>query len=208
MNAALGAVHEACMACSNLRRAPKGTRWIAVIASVLLAWLLATTVQGQAPAQQPSAQAGGESPGTSSGQIEALLAEKEQRTAAQRKVSSQLLDARRAADARRQEPGEIVEDKIVTVDIRAEVVPEVLSRIRALGGSVINSVPQYRAIRARLPLDAVENLAELDAVRSIRAADVAVTREQPADMPPGTRTTAPDDAGTRAVNPPEGDLRN
>ena len=208
MNAALGAVHEACTAPSNLRRAPKSTRWVAVVAAVLLAWLLATAVQGQAPAQQPSAQAGGESSGTSSGQIEALLAEKAQRTAAQRKVSSQLLDARRAADARRQETGEITEDEMVTVDIRAEVTPEVLARIRALGGSVINSVPEYRAIRARLPLDAVENLAALDAVRSIRAADVAVTREQPAEMPPEARTPEPDAVETRAVNPSEGDLRN
>ena len=133
---------------------------------------------------------------------------KAQRTAAQRKVSSQLLDARRAADARRQEKGEVVEDEMVTVDIRADVTLEVLARIRALGGTVINSVPRYRAIRARLSLGAVENLAALDAVRSIRAADVAATREPPAGMPPRARTDAPDAAETRTVNTPEGDVYN
>ena len=50
----------------------------------------------------------------------------------------------------------------------------VLARIRSLGGTVINSVPKYRAIRARLPLSAVETLATLDAVKSIRPADEAV----------------------------------
>ena len=63
------------------------------------------------------------------------------------------------------------------VDIRADVTPEVLARIRDLGGTVINSVPRYRAIRARLPLSAVEPLATLDAVQTIRPADQAVTRK-------------------------------
>ena len=60
------------------------------------------------------------------------------------------------------------------VDIRADVTPAVLARIRALGGTVINSVARYRAIRARLPLEAVEKLATLDAIQSIRPADEAV----------------------------------
>ena len=61
------------------------------------------------------------------------------------------------------------------MDIRTDVTPAVLERIRALGGRVINSVGRYRAIRARLPLAAVEPLAELDAIQSIRAADEAAT---------------------------------
>ncbi len=208
MSYLVGEVHEAFMAASNLRRAPKGAWCIAVATVVLLASLLTAAVEGQDRVQQPSDQAGGESLGTDGGQIEALLAEKAQRTAAQRKVSSQLLDARQAADARRQENGEFVEDEIVMVDIRADVTPEVLARIRALDGTVINSVPRYRAIRARLPLDAMENLAALDAIQFIRAADVAVTREPPAGMAPGARTAAPDAAETRTVNTSEGEVRN
>ena len=97
---------------------------------------------------------------------------------------------------------------MVTVDIRADVTPEVLARIRVLGGTVINSVAKYRAIRARLPLSAVEKLATLDAVQSIRAADQAITRGQPIGMPSGAPAGTPDAAGTGAVNTSEGDVRN
>ena len=180
--------------------------FIAVVTVVLLTSLFTGAVEGQGRAQQPSAQASSESPGTTDRQIKARLAAKAQRTPAQRKVSSQLLDARRAAvAARRQAEGESVEDEMVMVDIRADVTPAVLARIRALCGTVINSVARYRAIRARLPLDAVEKLATLDAIQSIRAADKAVTRDQPTGMPSGARTDAPDAAGTCTVNTSESD---
>ena len=65
----------------------------------------------------------------------------------------------------------------VMVDIRTDVTPTVLKRIRDLGGTVISSVPKYQAIRAQLPLRAVERLAALDAIRTIRPADEAVTRK-------------------------------
>ena len=150
--------------------------FVAVITVVLLASLFPSVVEGRAGAQQPQERASDESPGIDAGQIGVRLAAKEQRTAAQRKVSSQLLDARRAAVARRQATGADTADEMVTVDIRADVTPAVLERIRALGGTVINSVGRYRAIRARLPLAAVESLAELDAIQSIRAGDKAITR--------------------------------
>ena len=194
------------MAASNLRRAPKGVRFITMVTVVLLASLFTAAVDGQDRAQQPSVQAGGETPGTANRQIEARLAEKAQRTPTQWKVSSQLLDARRAAGARRKAKGMDTADEMVMVDIRADVTPEVLTRIRALGGTVINSVPKYRAIRARLPLSAVEKLATLDAIQSIRAADQAVTRDQPTGMPSGARTDAPDAAGTRTVNTSKGNV--
>ena len=176
-----------------------------LVTVVLLASLYTGAVEGQGRAQQPSAQASSESPGTTDRQIKARLAAKAQRTPAQRKVSSQLLDARRAAvAARRQAKGEVIEDELVMVDIRADVTPAVLARIRVLGGTVINSVARYRAIRARLPLEAVEKLATLDAIQSIRPADQAVTRDQPTGMASGARTDAPDAARTRTVNTSEG----
>ncbi len=181
--------------------------FIAVVTVVLLASLFTGAVEGQGRAQQPSAQASSESPGTTDRQIKARLAAKAQRTPAQRKVSSQLLDARRAAvAARRQASGAAPVDELVMVDIRADVTPAVLARIRALRGTVINSVARYRAIRARLPLEAVEKLATLDAIQSIRPADQAVTRDQPTGMPSGARTDAPDAAGTRTVNTSEGNV--
>ena len=102
--------------------------FIAIVTVVLLASLFTGAVEGQDRAQQPSAQASSEPPGTTDRQIKARLAAKGQRTPAQRKVSSQLLDARRAAvAARRQARGAApVEDEMVMVDIRADVTPEVL----------------------------------------------------------------------------------
>ena len=164
-----------------------------------------------APAQGGVAQSA-----TATAQIGAILAAKAQRTPAQRKVSSQLLDAigspqlpegqeggREQPDASAGWPPQLAEGsrppwapwrlgsgpqrpaatdgvgefELVTVDIRADVTPEVLGRIRALGGTVINSVPKYRAIRAQLPLVAVQPLAALSAVQSIRPADEPVTHK-------------------------------
>ena len=151
--------------------------FIAVVTVVLLVAPLTAAAEGRGRAQCPSAQASEESPGMADRQIESRLEAKAQRTPAQRKVSSQLLDAQRAAVARGQATGTDTADEMVTVDIRADVTPAVLERIRALGGTVINSVGRYRAIRARLPLAAVEPLAELDAIQSIRSADQAITRD-------------------------------
>ena len=154
--------------------------------------------------------AGGTLPLRTVRQIEAFLAKKAQRTPSQRKVSSQLLDAGRetpespTAGAGREAGDTDAPPGLVTVDIRADVTPEVLSRIRDLGGTVVNSVARYRAIRARLPLAAVEKLATLDAIQSIRPADQAVTRDQPTGMPSRARTDGPDATGTRTVNTSEG----
>ena len=180
--------------------------FVAVATLLLLASLFAAVVEGRGCAQQPQPRAGQEVPVTAGRQIEAQLEAKAHRTAAQRKVSSQLLDARRAAGARRQAEGGSVEDEMAMVDIRADVTPALLARIRALGGTVINSVARYRAIRARLPLEAVEKLATLDAIQSIRTADEAITRDQPTGMPSGARTDAPDALGTRTVNTSEGNV--
>ena len=119
-----------------------------------------------------------------------LLAAKARRKPAQRKVGSQLLElaAAQASHGSRQPPfqsaelpGEWVsedgraEDGRVLVDIRADVTPAVLARIRELDGAVIDSVPGYRAVRAVLPIASVARLAALDAVRSIRPAHEAWT---------------------------------
>ncbi len=129
---------------------------------------------------------------TTARQIEALLAQKAQRTPAQRKLSSQLLDMVESQQPQASEGGVHRRDsdkptlaKLVTVDIRADVTPALLARIRALGGTVINSVPKYRAIRAQLPLHAMEQLAALAAVQTIRPADEAVTRKDNHDKAGG-----------------------
>ena len=131
----------------------------------------AQSVAGAGPRPAGGAQRGGTRPAARQprprGRIGDLLAAKGRRTPAQRKVGSRLLE-RAAAEALRRsgqplpqdrelaaggvsEPGQ-AEDGRVLVDIRADVTPAVLARIRELGGAVVNSVPRYRAIRALLPL--------------------------------------------------------
>ena len=138
---------------------------------------------------------GGALPARAVRQIQAILEAKKRRTPAQRKVDSQLLEEWQKAQGR---PGA---DRMVTVDLRAEVTPEVLERIRELGGRVLSSFEHYRAIRAEMPLSEVEALAAHDAVRSIRTADKAVTRKRPRKLAPdilidvleaGSRTTQGD----------------
>ncbi len=164
---------------------------------------------GSVRAQQTSVQADGELAVKTVRQIEALLAAKAQRTPAQRKVSSQLLDARRAPRygvARLQTPVEVAANEMVTVDIRADPTPAVLARIRALGGTVVNSVPRYQAIRARLPLAAVEMLAALDSIQTIRPADEARTRGQVSTLPPAARASALDSPVARKDDTSSGDV--
>ena len=145
----------------------------------------ASEIRDQAVANQTgnTAPLGGALPLRAVRQIEALLAEKAQRTPSQRKLSSGLLGLRgetqeSAATAPRRDftQGDVSKE-LVTVDIRADVTPAVLAHIRLLGGVVVNTVPKYRAIRARLPLDALEVLAVLEAVQFIRPAEEPTTRQ-------------------------------
>ena len=134
---------------------------------------LLTVLPGPVHAQEPSALAAGRLPGKAARQIAALLKAKAKRSPAQRKVSSQLLQAQRPPAER--PPASAPHETRLKVDVRAEVTPELVTHIHALGGTVINSVPRYRAIRAQLPPAALEPLAELEMVRWIRTADEAAT---------------------------------
>ena len=105
--------------------------------------------------------------------IEAAMAAKARRTPAQRKIGSQLLDA-----ARDGSPAPALDADAggrVLVDITAEVSPSLLARIVALGGTVVDSVARYRAVRARLAPEALEALAADEAVDRIEPADIAVS---------------------------------
>ena len=107
-----------------------------------------------------------------------MLTKKALRTPAERKVSSRLLQARRQReDPPKRIADEEMRDERVMVDIRADVTPEVLQRIRALGGNVLNRNSRYRSIRARLTPQAAVALAELDEVQTIRPADEGRTRQ-------------------------------
>jgi len=114
-------------------------------------------------------------------QIHELTAEKLSRTPAQRKLDLQLHYAAMSARGRRLTPGIDSMPQVfsglqsnatgnVLVDIRAATTTQVLASIQAAGGTVISSVPQYRAIRASVPLLSLETLASLGDVDSIRPA--------------------------------------
>ena len=118
-------------------------------------------------------------------QIQALLAEKATRNDAQRRLDSQLLlelRRRRGHPVARTVPGlstgiETDPDGTTLVDIRADVTNALLSRIQALGGTVFNQHPRYRAIRARLPLESLETLAADASVQFIRPALPPITNK-------------------------------
>ncbi len=175
-------------------------------------------------------------PGRAVRQIAALLEAKAARTPAQRKISSQLLaEAAAAAGPASVEPSRATGalgfpprtsgavafpapagrsaataadagDHRVLVDIRAEVTPAVLARIRALGGSIVDSVPRYRAVRARLPPAALEPLAALSAVEFIRPADLGLTQAQWRRPAATGRSDATARTVTGKVDTSEGDV--
>lgn len=111
-------------------------------------------------------------------QIQALRLEKASWTAAERKIDSNLvIRAKRARGvplaAQLPDLQSAVEiDALGTtrVDITATVTNELLALIEALGGSVINSYPQYKAIRAVMPVEQLEALAAEPSVTFIRPA--------------------------------------
>jgi uncharacterized repeat protein (TIGR01451 family) len=112
-------------------------------------------------------------------QIEALIEEKESRTPAQKKIDSQLLYRLKQKRGERIAPGvESLDTGVreaangsVLLDIRARVTPEVLGAIRKAGGEVVYAYEQFDAIRARLPMDALEAIAALDEIKFIGPAE-------------------------------------
>src|SRR5271165_4771660 len=112
-------------------------------------------------------------------QIQALLEEKQTRTAAQLKLDSQIHYSAKMERGEAIAPGvprlesaraalERGGDGLVHVDIAADVNPDLLDAIAAAGGRVESSYSQYNAIRAWLPLLACEAIAARPDVRFIR----------------------------------------
>jgi hypothetical protein len=126
--------------------------------------LLAIVASGGTADAQPSASISR----SARQQIQALAAEKQSRTPAQRKVDSNLLyeaKQRRGLAIAAGVPtlqtfiqvgprGEVV------VDITATITDSLLASLARLGGSVVDVQARYRSVRAVMPLQAVEMLAE------------------------------------------------
>jgi hypothetical protein len=153
---------------------PRRLLAIAALGAAAAPWLVAGALRAQpAPIGRELA-----------AQIRGLQAEKAARSPAQRKLSSQLLYAARMrrglpiADGVQAIRTDVEVDAAgrTLVDVRAQVTRRLLARIAALGGEEVSRVPAAGALRARLPLDALETLAAEPAVVRIRPAGRAVTR--------------------------------
>jgi subtilisin-like proprotein convertase family protein len=147
-------------------------------------------------------------------QMRALLAEKEARTPAQRKIGSALLYQMKmsrgeaiAAGVRTLGTGVTVTKGLTLVDIRARVTPALLDAIAAAGGIVTSSYPRYEAIRAHVPLARLEQVAARGEVLEIHPAARAMTqrmadterRGEAADRTPRKRLRAEERARLSAV---------
>jgi len=155
--------------------------WLALGLILLLAGSLIATL----PTRRTSAQGTRPVPMTDrvARQINSLIQEKESRTSAQRKIDSQLLYAAK------QNRGDKITDDVdtlevnvaadekgnVAVDIRANVTRDLLKSIMKLGGDVIFSSSKYNSVTARLPLQALEEIASSEDVTFIYPADRAFT---------------------------------
>ena len=114
-------------------------------------------------------------------QIAALLAEKESRTQAQQKIDSQLLYALRANRGEAMAPGVPTQETdvgpdvrgMVLVDIRANVTKSLIAQMRGMGADIVNSFPND--LRASLPLNRLEEFANLEEISFVRPAAEAIT---------------------------------
>src|SRR6266850_3388294 len=178
-------------------------KWFALCLTLLVGCsLLATLPMRKASAQKESAGPMSES---AARQINSLIQEKESRTAAQKKIDSQLLYAAKENRSERitneVETLEVNvnadENGLVPVDIQANVTRDLLKSIVKLGGEIVFASAQYHSVTARVPLQALEQIAASGDVNFIYPADRARTH--------GFRGFGPDStAGTTStikVNP-------
>jgi hypothetical protein len=144
-----------------------------------------TGASGASSAALKETPAGARSPGLFRPQE--VFDEKATRTAAQKKIDSQLLYALKQ---KRGETRGVPSDPIkldldqkgrALVDITAIVTAEVLAQIRKLGGESISNDARYHTIRARLALEKLEVLAKRNDVRFIAPAARAMLNSSSPD---------------------------
>jgi hypothetical protein len=112
-------------------------------------------------------------------EMRAMLAEKASRTPAQRKMATSLLMAQRNSRGEAMVQGLHALPRVaaragvdgagmVVVDIRAIPTETLLRTIADVGGQVVSSYPSYQAVRARVPVRRLDDLAALPEVGFIR----------------------------------------
>ncbi|MEI9947261.1 MAG: hypothetical protein WDN26_24000 [Chitinophagaceae bacterium] len=108
-------------------------------------------------------------------QINSLMAEKESRTPAQKKMSSQLVYAYKMRGGQRITADvaslqvDVTKDVQgrVKVELEAVVTPKLLNDLKALGCEIILSSEKYNNVLVNIPLDKTEQVAEMDAVKHL-----------------------------------------
>jgi subtilisin-like proprotein convertase family protein len=122
-------------------------------------------------------------PASAAQQISELLADKANRTPAQRKISSALIYATKTklgvpvtASVRTLETAvPLREDGRVEVDILGDIDKAVIEAVQQAGGEPLHVSGTNRVVRAVVPLEALERIAELASVRGIHPAMRAMT---------------------------------
>ena len=135
---------------------------------------------GLAAAQPPEALSAGLSV-----QLQALQRQRLQRTAAEQKISSQLLQMIRAADG--EPPADGVpsmrpvppEGPTELVTIYGRITPELQAFLAAQGAAEIVALPQYAVLSVRLPIGAIRTVAGRPEVSSIELHGRAVVARTP-----------------------------
>ena len=167
----------------DMRAVLLGLVLLLLVAMTLPVSRLRTTVAAQSPKEGISESA--------ARQIEALIAEKESRTPAQQKIDSQLIYANKmrlgqsiAAGVQSLEVGLTIDSGGRTVvDISAVINDSLLAQLKESRGEVLVSAPQYNTVRALVPLDQIETIAELPEVRFIQPKQESFT-SQKRQLPP------------------------
>jgi subtilisin-like proprotein convertase family protein len=159
---------------------------VPICLGVTLAAFFAGVLSAAAQAQQPRLPAPGQPAPAPIGldqlstavqqQIRALAADKQARTPAQRKISSHLLYT---AKSRRNVPiagtvttlrsrVPVTSDGRVDVEITSQATKELVEVIEKFGGEILYGSDRSSSVRALVPVDRLEGVAELASVRAIR----------------------------------------
>jgi len=141
---------------------------LAALVALLLS--LATTAQGPLPDDSRQS---------------APSSARRQRSAAQAKINTHLLDAIEQARKPKSPPApsesvlvDIDAKRRALVDLRAEVTDRLLALVRKLGGEVQSTAPAHHSIIARVPLSKLEALAADDGVQFIEPAALPATNRK------------------------------
>jgi hypothetical protein len=108
-------------------------------------------------------------------QLYALMLEKQARTPVQKKIASRLLIATKIKRHEEIAAGIMTIDTEVDrdrdgaeeVDVNGEITENLLETIRLEKGEVVSSYPQFKTLRALIPLESLETIAALAEVRTI-----------------------------------------